>query len=334
MKRHFLTLYFLTLGGLLVWGCLSGPALAEPQPAKQTFSNRLDMHFVSIPAGALRFGYTPPPAQSPETPSALFAADPDYPVWISRAYGLQTTEVTQGQWQAVMGSSQSQVCQQNFPAPSPVCQHLMLGPDYPLTAVTVKQVEAFLEKLSQREGQRYRLPTRPEWEQAARAGSWQSRYWWGDSPQPLPQSDNCQAAGDSLPQWLGWLQPEARDGFQGLAPVAQFRPNPWGLYDMQGNVSELLAHPSELWQGYRLDPSQHFVNDPSDYLQAYQDFPTVLAVTSPYRDVAGGNYLRQAAACGLSAGSGLLEQAGAAPQAGQLASPVVGFRVLLEHPVH
>lgn len=74
-----------------------------------------------------------------------------------------------------------------------------------------------------------RLPTEAEWEYAARGGQVDTAFPWGDS------IDNAQAN-----FWQGEfpLQNEEKDGFAKLAPVRQFPPNGYGLYDMAGNVWE------------------------------------------------------------------------------------------------
>lgn len=284
-------------------------AAAEPDYPSR-FYHPLGMDFVLIPAGPMRFGYLPQePGQSSPAPHS------DSIVWIKHPYYLQTTEVTRAQWQALMG---------NLP-----CQQVSCEPEaanLPVRGVTVSEIQQFLQRLNQSSSQAYRLPTRPEWEHAARAGSWHSRYWWGDDPRPLSYSDNCLAEGDQF-AWPGLPQ----DGYRGLAPVAQFRPNPWGLYDMQGNVSELLAHASLLWAGYRLDPERHFIEAPQDYLRQYTDFPQDYFPDNPYRDAAGGNYRQSPIACNLSSGNGLLQDGPESSQhSGQTRSDTVGFRILLE----
>lgn len=285
------------------------------------FHHPLGMDFVLIPAGPVRFGYIPAlPGQSgPALPSQSNPAQTDYIVWLKRPYYLQTTELTRGQWQALMG---------NLPCePQTVCEPEPAN--LPVRGVTVSEVQQFLQRLNHNSSAVYRLPTRPEWEHAARAGSWHSRYWWGDDPRYLSTYDNCLAAGDQGLAWPGL----PGDGYRGLAPVAQFRPNPWGLYDMQGNLSELLAHASSLWPGYRLDPTRHFVEAPLSYLRQYTDFPQDHFPADPYRDAAGGNYRQSPAACDLSSGSALLQdglQSDPADQQRQTRSDTVGFRLLLE----
>ena len=91
-------------------------------------------------------------------------------------------------------------------------------------AINVSWVDAqqYVAWLSRSTGKRYRLLTEAEWEYAARAGT-DVRYWWGDQ---VGRGDaNCADCGS---KW---------DGRQ-AAPVGRFAPNPFGLHDMHGNVSE------------------------------------------------------------------------------------------------
>lgn len=92
----------------------------------------------------------------------------------------------------------------------------------PVINVNLYDALAFAKWLSRRSGASYRLPTETEWEHAARAGAL-TAYPWGEAiGTGLANCDGCGSA---------W------DGEQ-TAPVGSFQPNPWGLYDMIGNVGE------------------------------------------------------------------------------------------------
>jgi len=92
----------------------------------------------------------------------------------------------------------------------------------PVINVSWVDAKQYVAWLSRSTGRRYRLLTEAEWEYAARAGT-DVRYWWGD--QAGRGDANCADCGS---KW---------DGRQ-AAPVGRFAPNPFGLHDMHGNVSE------------------------------------------------------------------------------------------------
>src|SRR5262249_32353167 len=107
---------------------------------------------------------------------------------------------------------------------------------HPVVNVTWNDAIAFCDWLSTKENKRYRLPTEAQWEYAARAGS-TTRYYFGNNPEVLANYENLQdATAAEKYNWTNGIA--ARDGFAETSPVASFRPNPFGLYDMLGNVEE------------------------------------------------------------------------------------------------
>ena len=98
----------------------------------------------------------------------------------------------------------------------------------PVMNVTHDEVWEYMGWISKKTGHTYRLPSEAEWEYAARAGS-KTEYWWGDKM--VPGAANCRGCGT---EWSGIKS----------APVGSFKPNPWGLYDVHGNV---LEHVSDCW---------------------------------------------------------------------------------------
>ncbi len=163
-------------------------------------TNSIGMTFVLIPAGTFQMG-------SPAGEAGRDDDERQHQVTISRPFYLQTTEVTQGQWQKVMGSN---------PAHFNKC-----GKDCPVESVSWNDAQEFIRKLNQMEKtDTYRLPTEAEWEWACRAKS-TGRFSFGDSEAGLKD--------------YAWFDKNSAAKTQ---PVGQLKPNAWGLYDMHGNVWE------------------------------------------------------------------------------------------------
>ncbi len=103
---------------------------------------------------------------------------------------------------------------------------------HPVEGVTWQEAQKFCRWLSEKEGRLYRLPTEAEWEFACKAGTTTVLYW-GDAPW------------DRLKANAGGLRslPESyvEDGYEFTAPVGTYPANPWGLYDMVGNVWEWVG---------------------------------------------------------------------------------------------
>jgi formylglycine-generating enzyme required for sulfatase activity len=176
----------------------------EPQ---ETWTNDFGMTFVLIQPGTFVMG-------SPEGETGRDSDEVQHNVTLTQKYYLQTTEVTQGQWKAVMGSNPSYFSS--------------CGDDCPVEQVSWEDAQAFIEKLNLHENaNRYSLPTEAQWEYAARAGSTTAL-----ANGNLVET-NCSL--DTNLNAMGWY---CGNGDDKTHPVAQKQPNSWGLYDMHGNVWE------------------------------------------------------------------------------------------------
>ena len=134
-------------------------------------------------------------------------------VTLTQGFYMQITEITQGQWQALMGSN---------PSYFPSC-----GNDCPVEKVSWDDVQTFISKMNQRGEGTYRLPTEAEWEYAARAGSTTAFANGGITGTDCGLDPNLDA--------MGWY---CYNSDKTTHPVAQKQHNAWGLYDMHGNVWE------------------------------------------------------------------------------------------------
>jgi formylglycine-generating enzyme required for sulfatase activity len=111
----------------------------------------------------------------------------------------------------------------------------------PVVNISWNDAKAYTDWLSQRTGKAYRLPSEAEFEYALRGGT-TTRYWWGDGV-PTHPVENLTGSGDRSRSGRRWSHAFRgyRDGYWGPAPVMSFAPNPFGLYDINGNVSEWAA---------------------------------------------------------------------------------------------
>ena len=137
---------------------------------------------------------------------------------------LGRTEVTRGQWRALMGATGK--------APSGY------GDDYPMTNVSWREAQEYVRRLSQKTGKAYRLPTEAEWVYAARAGSPDGRHFAYDVHQIGGLAWHTGNRGFS--RVIDCLDPFhcGMVNAPRLSEVAKKRPNAFGLYDMYGNAEE------------------------------------------------------------------------------------------------
>ncbi len=165
-----------------------------------SFENSLGMKFVLLPPGSFMMG-------SPPDVLGFLEKETFRQVTLTKEFYMQTTPVTQAQWQSVMGNNPSYFIDNDV--------------NRPVGTVSWDDVQEFIGKLNSMEGtDKYRLPTEAEWEYACRAGS-ETFYYFGDSK-------------DSLTEYAWW----GEESHGAPHPVGQKKPNSWGLYDMYGNVWE------------------------------------------------------------------------------------------------
>ena len=170
------------------------------------------IEFVWIPPGEFRMGSTGRHADSDEKPVTR--------VRFTQGFWMGKYEVTQRQWQAVMG---------NNPSLFKNC-----GGDCPVESVSWNDVQEFIRKLNGGSGRRrYRLPTEAEWEYAARAGTTTDTYA-GDMRKPYGDTPVLNRIA-----WYG------KTSGARTHPAGRKAPNAWGLHDMLGNVWEWVGD----WQG-------------------------------------------------------------------------------------
>ena len=174
-------------------------------------------------------------------------------------------EVTQAQWESVMGTS---VSQQRNKANSEYSLY-GTGSNYPMYYVSWEEASEFCRILSRKTGRTYRLPTEAEWEYAARGGQ---------------KSDRTKYSGSNLIDYAGWYEGNSSSSTH---PVGTKSPNELGICDMSGNVWEWCRD----WYSNNYDRNQ-------------TDNPTG-PVSGSYRVLRGGCWYRDAAYCRVSYRDGL-----------------------------
>ncbi|BDU21172.1 formylglycine-generating enzyme family protein [Dyella sp. GSA-30] len=222
----------------------------------QTFTDR----FADIP------GQAPSMVVVPTGNFAMGAADnddgrndsetPQHEVVLDKGFAMGRTDVTVGQFREFVKASGYQPDSQRLGGASVYDERsgsmrddtgASWQSDYaghnaddklPVVNVSWNDARAYAEWLSQRTGKKYRLPSESEFEYALRGGT-TTKYWWGDSI-PKSRVENLTGGNDRSSNGRRWSNAFAgyRDGFWGPAPVMSFAANPFGLYDINGNVSE------------------------------------------------------------------------------------------------
>ena len=201
---------------------------------------------VVVPAGRFKMGT---PLGTKEIDLAR-GEGPQVDITIPRPFAVGRTEVTHGQFKAFVAATDHQVAigcrvwsdQIGFNNDAEASwlnrrQPARLRNAHPVGCVSWNDAQAYTRWLSEITGKRYRLLSEAEWEYAARAGTQTSRFWGDASNQACRWANTFdQTSARAYP--FPWYPVTCSDGHADLAPVAQFEPNAFGLYDMIGNVWE------------------------------------------------------------------------------------------------
>jgi len=179
------------------------PAMKEKSSASQAGAVFKDCgdcpEMVVVPAGSFDMGSN----------NGEDNEKPVHRVTIGKPFAMGKTEVTQGQWKAIMGDNPS--------------KYINCGDNCPVEMVSWDDAQSFIQKLNDKTGKQYRLPSEAEWEYACRAGGMHT-YCGSDDP-------------DSV-SWYGGSSKPAGNSGKTTNPVATRQPNAFGLHDMSGNVWE------------------------------------------------------------------------------------------------
>ncbi|MFH1742770.1 MAG: SUMF1/EgtB/PvdO family nonheme iron enzyme, partial [bacterium] len=196
-----------------------GPTITIPLPDLPDDTKSLEM--VLIPAGTFMMG-------SPENERGRNSFDEELPheVAVTKPFYLGKYEVTQAQWESLMGWSPT--------------HDYGVGHNYPVYYVSWNDCHAFIERLNRLDQGTFRLPTEAEWEYACRAGT-TTRFSFGDA---LECEDHSEEFCEIADRYMWWLGNNTHGGnVNGSKEVGLKLPNPWGLFDMHGNIGEWCLDP-------------------------------------------------------------------------------------------
>lgn len=190
-------------------------------PAAATFRDCPDCPvMVTIPAGRFAMGTGPDEIARwgvAPTNRTIGWQQPRHEVTIARAFALAETPVTRADYARFAAEAGPKIAGIGWESPG-----IRQSDADPVVRVSWDEAQAYVAWLSRRAGRPYRLPSEAEWEYAARGGTTTAYYWGDDAGVGHTVCDDCGSA------WDG----------KATAPVRSFAPNPFGLYDMLGQVFE------------------------------------------------------------------------------------------------
>lgn len=183
---------------------LALPAAKADDKTKKETPATVDLEMVSVSGGRFDMGED----------SAAMDRRPAHSV-VLKDFRIGKYEVTQAQWEAIMGSN---------PSAYNHCD------DCPVTNVSWNDIQTFIEKLNAKTGRHFRLPTEAEWEFAARSGKQEHMRKLADD-----QIAGNKHSGRHVLQYIAWFDRNSNDHPH---RVGRKDPNKLGLFDMTGNVEE------------------------------------------------------------------------------------------------
>jgi len=270
--------------------------------------NSIGMEFNFISPGRYKIG-------SPEDDPDRFINEYRTEIHFQKGFYIQTTEVTVGHFREFVNATgyitdaersggafvkadkkwrRIEAYHWDYPGFSQTDNH-------PVTCVSFNDIQMFIKWLNKKENKSHRLPTEEEWESACRAGTTTARYW-GNSVNSACFYANIYDITGRRVNKMHWDRHFCDDGIARTAPVARYKPNNFGLYDMLGNVWEWCS------DFYRHSSNEKIISQADS--------------GSKYRVIRGGSWESSPA------------HARSAMRQGQLmstANPYMGFRLILEH---
>jgi formylglycine-generating enzyme required for sulfatase activity len=167
-----------------------------------------------------------------------------------RAFSMGKYPVTRGQFAEFVQQTGYQPAQQCYSELSggkwgPTKKAYWMSPGFsqtdkdPAVCVSWTDAVAYVQWLAKATGKPYRLPSEAEWEYAARAGTTDSRYWGDDADEACKYANASDLTAKK--KYSNWNVVDCDDGYVYTSPVGKFQPNRFGLYDILGNVKQMVA---------------------------------------------------------------------------------------------
>ncbi|MGQ4807686.1 Hercynine oxygenase [Candidatus Entotheonellaceae bacterium PAL068K] len=192
------------------------------------------MTFVWIPGGCVQMGSTASEAHNDEQPVGEVCVD---------GFWMGQHEVTVGAFRQFVQANNYRPDEECWSFIEEIENRSWQDGRFPVSCVSWGDAQQFIAWLPQQSGQGFRLPTEAEWEYAARGGTRTERFWGQDSATACRYANVADwTLKGTLKGSIEWMSFHAcNDGYAFAAPVGRYRPNPFGLYDMLGNVWEWVS---------------------------------------------------------------------------------------------
>jgi formylglycine-generating enzyme required for sulfatase activity/class 3 adenylate cyclase len=225
------------------------PAATASAPAK-TFRDCPNCpEMVVIPAGSFQMGAAPGENQRYQVPTTESGRDePQHQVTFAKPFALGKFDITRAEFAAFVQATNFRprrgCMTSGHGAWEPQEQATWQEPGFaqtdrdPVVCMNMIEIGNYLTWLRRTTGKEYRLPSEAEWEYAARGGT-TTTFYWGDDVEQACSYENLADA--TYKAKYGGGAVECIDHYPETAPVGSFKPNPFGLYDMSGNVFVLTA---------------------------------------------------------------------------------------------
>ena len=256
----------------------------QDKDSEKAITNSIDMKLVLIPTGKFQMG-------SPATEDEREDKESRHEVTISRAFYMGVYEVTQAEYAKVLGERTVNGARNPWNNGARFDKDRGGGPDHPMENLEWDRAVEFCKRLSglaaeKKAGRTYRLPTEAEWEYCCRAGT----------DTPFPQGKSLSSKEANFNGNFPYGDAAKANYLRRTSKVGSYKANAWGLYDMQGNVSEWCSD----WYDpdyYKNSPKKDPTGPEKGVLPTGFKDRNTPGVGQWYRAIRGGSWLDEARGC-------------------------------------